>query len=265
MGHEALEMPVWRWCDGRYRPSFRGPSQVYPLIKLPRRCAAVTLSDEVFQALAKAILSGDVEPGARLDEPSICRRFGVSRTPIREALRRLSGTGLVEVTPRKGVTVARIDVEQLNNMFEALAEFEGLCARFSAVRMTTLEKKRLEVLNTARQKKIANGASDLAALNNEFHEAVYVGAHNPSIASVTRSFRQRLAPFRALQFVPGRTEYSFHEHDDIVRAIASSDAARAYDVMRDHVIGTGLQVIEHFSENGKVASKRPARRRKRAR
>jgi len=88
----------------------------------------VTLSDEVFQALVKAILSGEIEPGARLDEPSICRKFGVSRTPIREALRRLSGTGLVEVTPRKGVTVARIDVEQLNNMFEALGEFEGtLC------------------------------------------------------------------------------------------------------------------------------------------
>ena len=88
----------------------------------------------------------------RLDEPSICRKFGVSRTPIREALRRLSGTGLVEVTPRKGVTVVRIEVEQLNEMFEALAEFEGLCARLAAVRMTALEKRRLEILNADRQK-----------------------------------------------------------------------------------------------------------------
>ena len=227
-------------------------------------CIAVTLSDEVFQALVKAILSGEIEPGARLDEPSICRKFGVSRTPIREALRRLSGTGLVEVTPRKGVTVARIDVEQLNNMFEALGEFEGLCARLSAVRMSTLEKKRLEVLNAYRQKRIADGDKDFAAMNNEFHEAIYLGAHNPSIASVTRSFRQRLAPFQALQFVPGRTEYSFHEHDEIVRAIVSSHAERAYDIMRDHVIGTGLQVIEHFSRNGEVVSskRRPRRRQK---
>jgi DNA-binding GntR family transcriptional regulator len=222
----------------------------------------VTLSDEVFHALIKAILSGDVQPGARLDEPSICRKFGVSRTPIREALRRLSGTGLVEVTPRRGVTVARIDVEQLNNMFEALGEFEALCARLSAVRMTALEKKRFEVLNSIRQKKIADGASDFAAMNDEFHEAVYLGAHNPSIASVARNFRQRLAPFRALQFVPGRTEYSFHEHDDIVEAIISSDPAGAYNFMRDHVIGTGVQVIEHFSQSGKVASL--PRRRKRA-
>ena len=103
-------------------PSFRG-LRLYTryLLSTPEQCSAVTLSDEVFHALVKDILSGEVKPGARLDEPSICRKFGVSRTPIREALRRLSGTGLVEVTPRKGVMVARIDVEQLNNMFEALA------------------------------------------------------------------------------------------------------------------------------------------------
>jgi len=226
----------------------------------------VTLSDEVFEALVKDILSGAVEPGARLDEPSICRKFGVSRTPIREALRRLSGTGLVDVAPRKGVTVARIDVEQLNNMFEALGEFEGLCARLSAVRMTTLEKRRLEVLNVSRQKRIAEGEKDFAGLNNEFHEFVYHGAHNASIASVARSFRQRLAPFRTLQFVPGHTEYSFHEHDEIVAAIATSDAEGAHRLMRDHITGTGLQVIEHFAKNGgpKPAKRTQGRRRKTA-
>jgi DNA-binding GntR family transcriptional regulator len=179
----------------------------------------------------------------------------------------LSGTGLVDVTPRKGVTVARIEVEQLNNMFEALGEFEGLCARLSAVRMSTLDKKRLEVLNAQRQKRIADGNKDFAAMNNQFHEAIYLGAHNPSIASAARGFRQRLAPFQALQFVPGRTEYSFHEHDEIVRAIVSSDAERAYAIMRDHVIGTGLQVIEHFSQKGEivVSSKRRRRRNQTAR
>jgi DNA-binding GntR family transcriptional regulator len=224
----------------------------------------VTLSDEVFHALVKDILSGALEPGARLDEPGICRKFRVSRTPIREALRRLSGTGLVDVTPRKGVNVARIDVEQLNNMFEALAEFEGLCARLSAVRMTALEKRRLGVLNGDRQKRIAEGHKDFVGLNNEFHEAIYQGAHNPSIASVTRNFRQRLAPFRALQFVPGQTEFSFHEHDKIVRAIINSDDERAYSLMREHVIGTGLQVIEHFSRKRQAPQPRKAASRRRA-
>ena len=103
----------------------------------------MTLSDKIFQALATAIVSGQLKPGQRLDERSVCREFGVSRTPVREAFRRLSGAELVETAPRKGVTVARVDVEKLTEMFEALAEFEGLCARLSAVRMTALEKKRL--------------------------------------------------------------------------------------------------------------------------
>jgi DNA-binding GntR family transcriptional regulator len=209
--------------------------------------SAVTLSDEIFRALVKDIMSGAAKPGDRLDEPSISRKFNVSRTPIREALRRLSGAGLVEITPRRGVTVARINVEQLNDMFEALAEFEGLCARLSAVRMTNLEKRRLEILNANNHSRIDEGDTDLVALNNDFHELIYQGAHNVSIASATRNFRQRLAPFRSLQFMPGHTEYSFHEHNEIVAAIMSSDAERACSAMRNHIIGAGLQVIEHFS------------------
>src|SRR5579863_3642834 len=147
---------------------------------------AVTLSDEVFQALAKAIVSGALEPGRRLDEPTVCRQFGVSRTPVREALRRLNGTGLVEVTPRRGVTVAKIEIEQLTDMFEALGEFEGLCARLSAERMTSLERRRLEVLNANRDAALVGGQQDLASLNDQFHELIYDGSHSASIASVTR-------------------------------------------------------------------------------
>jgi len=213
----------------------------------------VTLSDEIFRALVKDIMSGVAKPGDRLDEPSISRKFNVSRTPIREALRRLSGAGLVEITPRRGVTVAQINVEQLNDMFEALAEFEGLCARLSAVRMTNLEKRRLEILNARNHSRIAEGDTDLVALNNDFHELIYQGSHNVSIASATRNFRQRLAPFRSLQFVPGHTEYSFHQHDAIVVAIMNTDAERACNAMRDHVIGAGLQVIDYFSRASEIA------------
>lgn len=220
----------------------------------------MTRSDEVFKALAKDILSGVLEPGRHLDEPSVCRQFGVSRTPVREALRRLSGTGLVEVLPRRGVTVAQIDVDQLNDMFEALAEFEGLCAKLSAERMTSLEKKRLEMLNKLRDAKISDGDHGLALLNNDFHEAIYQGSHSPSIASVTRNFRQRLAPFSALQFVRGRAEYGFHQHDQIVNAILNSDGDNAQKIMRDHISSSAIQVIEHFSQRSAVPSRGRAAR-----
>jgi DNA-binding GntR family transcriptional regulator len=210
--------------------------------------SAMTLSDKVFRALAESIVSGRLKPGQRLDEPSVCREFGVSRTPVREALRRLGGTELVEMTPRKGVTVARINVHQLTDMYEALAEFEGLCARLSAVRMTALEKKRLEMLNASRESRMTEGdRDDFAVLNIEFHEAIYQGSHSPSIASVARSFRQRVDPFRVLQFAPGQTEHSFGEHDEIVQAILVSDAERAWRAMREHVTRVGVHAIENLS------------------
>jgi DNA-binding GntR family transcriptional regulator len=225
----------------------------------------MTLSDKIFQALVEAIVAGRLVPGQRLDEPSVCREFGVSRTPVREALRRLSGTELVEITPRKGVTVARIDVEQLTDMYEALAEFEGLCARLSAVRMTALEKKRLEMLNATRESRMAQGdRDDFAVINSEFHEALYQGSHSPSIASVTRNFRQRIEPFRILQFVPGQTEHTFREHDEIVRAILASDAERAWRAMRDHVTRVGVQAIENLSVQRAGMSAQPVRQRARS-
>jgi DNA-binding GntR family transcriptional regulator len=85
--------------------SFEDETEPVNLSRVEMGKRDVTLSDEVFLTLSKAIISGEIPPGQRLDEPSVCRRFGVSRTPVREALRRLGGTGLVEVVPRRGVTV----------------------------------------------------------------------------------------------------------------------------------------------------------------
>jgi DNA-binding GntR family transcriptional regulator len=206
----------------------------------------MTLSDEVFLTLSKAIISGEIPPGQRLDEPSVCRRFGVSRTPVREALRRLGGTGLVEVVPRRGVTVSRISVQGLTDMFDALGEFEGLCARLSAERMTPLERRRLQVLNETLLKSTTKKGAPLRDLNEQFHELIYQGAHNECIASVTRSFRQRVAPFQVLQFVPSPD--SFQDHDLIASAIAAGDATGAQRAMRDHITHSSLQVIDHFAQ-----------------
>jgi DNA-binding GntR family transcriptional regulator len=211
----------------------------------------VTMSDEIFRTLARAIVSGELPPGQRLDEPSVCRRFGVSRTPVREALRQLSGTGLVEVVARKGVTVSSVDVAQLTDMFDALGEFEGLCARLSAERMTPVERRRLQLLNDTLKKATKEGAAPLSDLNEQFHELIYKGAHNESIANVARSFRQRVAPFQVLQFVPPLTADAFQDHDAIVTAIVAANVLEAQRAMRDHITRSSLPVIDHFETKEK--------------
>jgi DNA-binding GntR family transcriptional regulator len=220
--------------------------QVQSRIELGKR--DVTLSDEVFLTLSKAIISGEIPPGQRLDEPSVCRRFGVSRTPVREALRRLEGTGLVEVIPRRGVMVSQISVEGLTDMFDALGEFEGLCARLSAERMTPLERRRLQVLNETLMKNATKRGAPLRDYNEQFHELIYQGAHNECVAGVTRGFRHRVAPFQVLQFAPRASPESFQDHDLIVRAITAGDAVGAQRTMRDHITHSSLQVIDHFAQ-----------------
>jgi DNA-binding GntR family transcriptional regulator len=215
-----------------------------------------TFSETIFSKLADDIVRGAIAPGERLEEQAIARQFGVSRTPVREALRRLCGTGLVEAAPRRGVTVVRIAVEQLTDMFDAIGELEGLCARLSAQRMTMLERRKLERVNErCRELVDADAEGDYAALNEQFHELIYQGAHNVSIAATTRGFRQRLGPFRILQFVRvgGRTQAAFREHDEIVAGILASDGERAHRAMRSHVASSSLDVIEHFAMRTSLA------------
>jgi DNA-binding GntR family transcriptional regulator len=216
-----------------------------------KETAKETFSETIFSRLADAIVRGVVAPGERLEEPAIARQFGVSRTPVREALRRLCGTGLVEVAPRRGVTVVRIDVAQLTDMFDAIGELEALCARLSAQRMTMLERKKLEQVNERCRELVDTDADgNYAAFNDQFHELIYLGAHNASIAATTRGFRQRLGPFRILQFVRagGRAQAAFREHDEIVAGILASDGERAHRAMRSHIASSSLDVIEHFAK-----------------
>jgi len=224
--------------------------------------AAETLSDEIFRKLADEIVTGALAPGGKIDEQAVAQRYGVSRTPVREALRRLSGAGLIEVRPRRGAIVARIAVEQLTDMFDAIGEVEGLCARLAAQRMTMMERRRLEMLGERAKAALkARKPPDHARLNDEFHDLIYQGAHNATIAALTMGLRQRLAPFRVLQFVRGHTEDYFVEHDEIAAAIAAGDGERAYRAMRSHMASASVLVIEHFARE---AAPGPAPQRARA-
>jgi DNA-binding GntR family transcriptional regulator len=221
-----------------------------------------THSSDVFQALADDIVAGRIEPGRKLEERALARQFAVSRTPVREALRQLIGTGLAESRARGGVTVARIDGHRLSDMFEGLGELEGLCARLAAHRMTEMERQKLRLAQRACHDAAASAdAGDFAASNERFHQLIYRGTHNESLAQMSLAFRQRLAPFRVPTFyvIAGRVRTSLEEHDQIVDAIMAGDGDRACNSTRRHVAATSVSVIEHFeSVRGKASSSGPA-------
>jgi DNA-binding GntR family transcriptional regulator len=197
-----------------------------------------TLAEELRLQLADEIVRGLIAPGASLDEMELARRFGVSRTPVREAIRQLDASGLVEARAHRGAVVARPSAERLAGMFEAMAELEALCAGFAAERMAGAERERLEVSHESLRALIHSGDPQrFHEMNEAFHGVIYAGAHNAYLAELALATRSRVQPFRRAQFRNlGRLAKSHVEHDRVVVAIMRGDREGAAAAMHAHII-----------------------------
>ncbi len=194
-------------------------------------------ADALRQVLEDEIATGRLPPGSRLEEVVLAERFGVSRTPIREALQKLSASGLVELRPRRSAVVASLSLERLLEMFEVMAETEAICGRLAARRMQSDERAALLAQHERCGEAGASGDADLYyAENAAFHALIYAGTHNAFLMEEARRLRRRLQPYRRLQLrVHGRLEASFREHGAITAAIAEGKGEEAADLLRAHV------------------------------
>ncbi len=197
----------------------------------------ITRAEELRLQLADEIVRGGLPPGSPLDESDIARRFSVSRTPVREALRQLVASGLVEARPHRGAVVARPSLERLTGMFEAMAELEAICAGLAAERMTPVERHQLEAVHEElRVLSHAGNPDRFHEVNERFHNTVYAGSQNAYIAEMTLATRVRVQPFRRAQFRNlGRLAKSHAEHDRVVVAIMRGDKLGAAAAMRAHI------------------------------
>jgi DNA-binding GntR family transcriptional regulator len=196
-----------------------------------------TRTEKLGSEIADAILSGEFPPGSRLDEQMLAGRFGVSRTPVREVLRELAASGLVEMRPRRGAIVAGATSSEVDTLFGAMAELEATCARLCALGMTQVERRRLELLHDRMAEIVEAGDRDAYSNANQlFHTMIYEGCHNRVLTEMALSVRRRVAPFRHAQFrAPGRLPRSHTEHGTVVDAILAADAAAAHAAMLRHV------------------------------
>ena len=198
-------------------------------------------ADWLRDRLEEEILTGALVPGDRLEEVALARRFGVSRTPIREALFQLSAAGLIENRPRRGAMVAEIGAHQLTEMFEVMAELEAMCARLATRRATPEDLAAIRSAQEACRTALTSADGDAYYYENEvFHERVRAAARNHFLIEQAGALQKRLRPYRRLQLrARNRMEASCREHEAIVTAIAGPDAARAEEVMRAHVVVQG--------------------------
>jgi DNA-binding GntR family transcriptional regulator len=211
--------------------------------------APATLSQSVAQALASEIIAGRLPAGSRLDENSIARRFKVSRTPVRDALRQLVSTRLIEYLPRRGFSVAQVDRDKLRDIYEGLSEIEALCAGLCAFRARSTERGALEIIHAKAKAAAADrDPKAYAAINEDLHAAIFSGAHNMTLKTIALDVRQRLAPFRSnLFFQRDRIRSSLQEHEEIIQAIFAQDPERAASAMRLHVTRTAINVLNQLA------------------
>lgn len=211
-------------------------------------------SSNLVQVLEDDILSGRLLPGSRLDEQALAKRFEVSRTPVREALRHLASSGLVEIRRNQGATVMELTTRGVVEMFQVLAELEGLAARLCARRMTRAEIEALSVQNDA-CRRMAEEDDQIGFLNanNEFHDLISRGAQNHFLHQEALKLGKRLNPYRRYITHPRRMKESSEEHDRLLRAIESGDSELADRLMREHVeliAGGAADVVVALESSG---------------
>jgi DNA-binding GntR family transcriptional regulator len=196
---------------------------------------------QLCEEIEERIVTGVYPPGTRLDEQELARAFGVSRTPIREALIQLASIGLIEIRPRRGATVPEVGADRVCEMFEVMAELEAMCGRLAARRITPIEQHALqEAHNACLAARDANMPDIYYQLNEVFHQCIYQASHNAFLIEQTSALHRRLRPYRRLQLrVRNRMSASFDEHQAIVSAICKGDSELASELLCTHVMVQG--------------------------
>lgn len=209
-----------------------------------------THAEMVRAGLEVQILTGELAPGSILEEGRIAESYNVSRTPVREAINHLVFAGLVEKPARRRAIVCAMDTAKLLELFEVLAELEGLCASFAAVRMTDAEREELQEVHEKAQQILEKdaGNDDYIELGRRFHELIVEGSRNRELIAITDRLGNRLFPYRRYQSTaPGRLKGNQHEHDAVVTAVADGDPDAAREAMRAHAIIQGDLLVRYIA------------------
>ncbi|MCG8542225.1 MAG: GntR family transcriptional regulator [Clostridia bacterium] len=209
------------------------------------------LREIVFEHLRNSILNGKLEPGERLMELQLAEQLGVSRTPVREAIRKLELEGLVEMIPRKGAYVADMSIKDILDVLEVRMFLEGLATYLAAERMSDEEIDALkEVLKKFEDGMMTMEKEDMIELDNKFHDMIIKGARNNKLLQIVQGLHEQFQRFRVIYF----NEYDEHEdlvkyHRAIVNAIAHRDSKEAQQYAQTHVEMIEESIIKWRKKN----------------
>ncbi|WP_420411177.1 GntR family transcriptional regulator [Roseibium sp.] len=202
------------------------------------------VADQLIETLKQEMHAGTLKPGDQLEEAALADRFEVSRTPVREAVRSLVESGLLETRPRKGAFVRMLSAKELIDLFEVAAELEALASRLASERLTdeglASIQQGLEACATAANN---DDATAYSAANLQFHRAIHMATGNEWLIEQLAQIETRINPYRSIPYkMHGRLRQSAEEHAAILKAISTGKGAEAAQLMRDHMMLQGKRV-----------------------
>ncbi|WP_425446256.1 GntR family transcriptional regulator [Dethiothermospora halolimnae] len=195
------------------------------------------LREIVFESLRQAIIEGDLRPGERVMEVQLAEKLGVSRTPVREAIRKLELEGLLVMVPRKGAYVADVSFKDVLNVIEVRASLEGLAASLSAERMTEEEIEKLKEKGKEFNKCLKENDTDgMIQKDVEFHDIIFQGTRNDRLVSIVESLRDQIHRFRVAYIREYEQSHNLEtEHEKIIEAICKRDTKKAREHAQYHI------------------------------
>jgi DNA-binding GntR family transcriptional regulator len=224
----------------------------------PELIVTTSLADEIAFRLETAILDGLYPPGSRLPQEELCERFAVSRTPVREALRKLQAKNLVVVIPNKGATVRLLSRKELLDIYAVRAELEGYSCELAAARITDsciteLDRAQAELEEAVGEAAAAGPQLRMKHANDWFHTAIHQAAGNAPLLQVIKDLGDRCPKdytSRALRISPEVREINIDEHRRIRAALGAGDGRAARQAMQEHILHARTVIAAYLDEQG---------------
>ena len=209
------------------------------------------LRELVLDAIRTAIMNGTLKPRERLMEIQLAEELGVSRTPIREALRNLELEGFIVMMPRKGAYVSDLSFKDIADVFEIRTALEGLAAGLAAERITDEELEIMERLLVEKQEAIIHEDMDrLVEVDTKFHELMYQASRNQRLSNIISNLREQIQRYRLTSLsYPGRNKASLEEHKKIAEAIEARDVLLARQLATEHIENAENALIDSLKTN----------------
>lgn len=216
---------------------------------------AKTLHQEVTTRIREMIRTGELSRGQKIDEKHLSELMGVSRTPVREALRGLHSEGLVDLIPHRGAYVTQPSIEEIQDLFEVMAVLEGTCARLAASRMAGEDLKKIETLHRSLEKHFTKRDHEAYLETNHYvHVTIQELSGNKVLNDVLNGLRQKVLLYRHRQlYYKDRFEKSMKEHRDILEALRQRDPSAAERAMKKHLVNQCEALVELYTREQEKA------------